>query len=239
MSVEELTEQEEAPPRTRTCRVCSVEINAASARCPYCRARQFKHQPVLGWRGLLVAVVAVAGAVLITRAVIDAENSGLHFDAVESVNLATFVPSGWQNQLLAGPHGTAIAAYVNPSSAADTETVTATLGARGTPHSRLIALYEKLGRAPGVARGYHGMVTFPGDQVEWTVYYTFDSAYYAVFLFDSCKGSIGMNVTLSAASATALQSLTTVLPGSAEPKCDGPAFSSSDRADASVPLAPR
>ena len=38
-------------PRTRTCRRCAVEINAASARCPYCGARQLKHQPILGWRG--------------------------------------------------------------------------------------------------------------------------------------------------------------------------------------------
>jgi RNA polymerase subunit RPABC4/transcription elongation factor Spt4 len=241
MSVEELTEpqEEEPPPPTRSCRVCSIEINAASARCPYCRARQFKHQPVLGWRGLLVLAVTVAAAVLITRAVIDAENAGLHFDSYYTSNLSAFVPVGWQNQLLAGPHGTAIAGYANPSSAADTETITATLGASGSPHSRLLALYKKLGDEPGVARGYHGSVTFPGDAVEWTVYYTFDTAFYAAFLFDACGGAIGMNVTLSASSATQLQVLTTVLPGSAEPVCDGPAFSSSDGADHSVPLAPR
>src|ERR1700691_4298171 len=100
MSIEELTEpQEEAPPPPRPCRVCSIEINAASARCPFCGARQFKHQPVLGWRGLLVLVVALAAAVLITRAIIDAENGGLHYDSYDSVNLAGFVPSGWQNLL--------------------------------------------------------------------------------------------------------------------------------------------
>jgi RNA polymerase subunit RPABC4/transcription elongation factor Spt4 len=240
MSLEEPTEpQEEAPPQTRICRVCSVEINAASARCPYCGARQFKHQPVLGWRGLLILAVTVAAAVLITRAVIDAENGGLHFDSYDTVNLSAFVPAGWQNELLAGPHGTALAGYVNPSSAADTETVTATLGATGSPHSRLLALYRKLGTEPGVARGYHGPVTFPGAQVEWTVYYTFNTAFYAAFIFDACKGTIGMNVTLSASSATQLQQLTTVLPGSVQPKCDGPAFSGRDRADSSVPLAPR
>jgi RNA polymerase subunit RPABC4/transcription elongation factor Spt4 len=240
VSVEEPTEpHEEVPPRTRTCRVCSVEINAASARCPYCRARQFKHQPVLGWRGLLILLVALAAAVLITRAVIDAENAGLHFDSYDSSNLSAFVPTGWQNQILVGPHGTAIVGYANPSSAADTETVTATLGATGTPHARLLALYGKLGNEPGVARGYHGAVTLPGDEVEWTVYYTLDRAFYAAFLFDACNGSVGMNVTVSASSATELQVLTTVLPGSAEPKCDGPDFSARDRADTSVPLAPR
>jgi len=240
MSVEaELPDQQEAPPRTRACRVCSIEINAASARCPYCRARQFKHQPVLGWRGLLLLIVAVAASVLITRAVIDAENAGLHFVAIDGDNLAAFVPSGWQNQLLVGPHGTAIAGYANPSAAADTETVTATLGVTGTPRSRMLALYQKLANEPGVARGYHGSVTLPGGEVEWTAYYTLDRAYDAVFLFDACNGSIGMNVTISATSATELQALSTVLPGSAEPICDGPAFSGRDRADASVPLAGR
>ena len=241
MSLEELTEhqQEETPPQTRICRVCSVEINAASARCPYCRARQFKHQPVLGWRGLLVLAVTVAAAVLITRAVINAENSGLHFDAYDTANLSAFVPVGWQNKVLAGPHGTALAGYADPSSAADTETITATLGATGSPHSRLLTLYRKLGNEPGVARGYHGPVTFPGDQAEWTVYYTLNSAFYAAFVFDACKGTVGMNVTLSASSATQLQVLTMVLPGTVQPICDGPAFSARDRADSSVPLAPR
>jgi RNA polymerase subunit RPABC4/transcription elongation factor Spt4 len=246
MSIEELEEQaqaqaqaEEAPPRTRTCRVCSVEINAASARCPYCGARQFKHQPVLGWRGLLVLVVAVAAAVLITRAIIDAENGKLRYDSYNSVNLAGFVPSGWQNLLLSGPHGTAMAGYVNPAQSTETETITATLGAPGSPHSRMLALYRKLATEPGVARGYHGSVTFVGDDIQWSAYYAFEGAYYGVFFSDACRGAVAMTVKLSSSSPTRLQQLALALPWSAAPHCDGPAFSARDRADSSVPLASR
>ena len=230
---------EEPPPRTRTCRVCSVEINAASARCPYCGARQFKRQPLLGWRGLLVLIVAVAAAVLITRAVIDAENGGLRFDAYDSVNLELFVPAGWQNLVLSGPHGTALAGYVNPSSSQETETVTASLSANGSPHSRALALYGQLATEPGVARGYHGSVTFPNSNVQWSDYYTYEGAYYAVFFSDACGGAIGVSVKLSSSSPTRLQELALVLPWSAAPHCDGPAFSSRSRADSAVPLAPQ
>jgi hypothetical protein len=230
---------EEVPPRTRTCRVCSVEINAGSARCPYCGARQFKHQPVLGWRGLLVLVVAVAAAVLITRAIIDAENGKLRYDSYNSVNLAGFVPSGWANQLPSGPHGTAIAAYVNPASSAETETITATLDAPGSPHSRMLAFYGPLADEPGVARGYHGSVTFAGANRQWTAYYSLAGVYYAVFFSDACNGSVGMTVKLSSQSATRLEELALVLPWSAAPHCDGPAFSGRDRTDPSVPLASR
>ena len=246
MSVEELETgagpqepEEEAPPRTRRCRVCSVEINAASARCPYCRSRQFKHQPLLGWRGLIVAIVAVAAAVLITRAIIDAENDQLRYDSYDSVNLAAFVPSGWTNLLLSGPHGTALAGYADPASAADTDTVRATLDPSGTPRARMLSLYDSLAKQPGVARGYHGSVTLPGDDSQWTVYYTLQGAFYAVFFSDVCNGSVGLTVTLSSASATRLAEYALTLPWTAEPHCDGPAFSGRDRADTSVPLAPR
>ena len=67
MSVEELIAQE---PRTRPCRRCAVEINAASARCPFCGARQFKRQPILGWWGALVCLILVAAAVVVTRQIV-------------------------------------------------------------------------------------------------------------------------------------------------------------------------
>jgi hypothetical protein len=194
---------------------------------------------VLGWRGLIVLVVALAAAVLITRAIIDAENDTLRYDSYDSGNLAAFVPSGWSNQLLSAPHGTATLGYLDPSSAADTETVTATLDASGTPHSRMLALYDSLGNQPGVARGYHGSVKLPDDETQWTVYYTLQGAFYAVFLSDACNGSVGMRVMISSASATRLEQYALTLPWSAEPICDGPAYSGRDPADASVPLAPR
>ena len=231
-------ERHEEAPRTRTCRVCSVEINAASARCPYCGARQFNHQPLLGWRGVILLIAAVAGAVLITRAIIDAENGKLRFDSYRSANLAAFVPSGWDNQVLSGPHGTALLEYVSPSSSTDTETITATLGASGSPHSRMLALNAKLAKEPGVARGYHSSVTFPGADVQWTIYYTLEGVYYAVFFANACHRTVGMTVTLSSSSPTRLDQLALVLPWSAQPLCDGPAFSGRDRADSSVPLAP-
>jgi RNA polymerase subunit RPABC4/transcription elongation factor Spt4 len=239
MSGEEPTE--EAPPRTRTCRVCSVEINAASARCPYCGTRQFKHQPILGWRGLLVCLAAVAAAVLVTRAVVTSGGGPQAFDAYTSVNLSAFFPSAWQNQLLSAPHGTAVVAYANPSHPVDGEKISATVSAPGTPRSRILALTARLRVEPGVLVGYTGpeRLRFPGGQAVWTVLYNIDKINYEVFAFEACSGTIGVTVTLSDASYSELQSLATVLPPSAEPFCDGPAFSDRDRADTSVPLAPR
>ena len=111
MSSEEQTIE---APGTRRCRICSVEINKASARCPYCGARQHKHQPIIGARGLLVCLVAVAVAVFVTRAVVDASNSGLRYVPYRSADLAALVPSGYRDLLLTGPHGTAIAGWGDP-----------------------------------------------------------------------------------------------------------------------------
>ena len=81
-----------------------------------------------------------------------------------------------------------------------------------------------------------GPVTFAGGQIAWAIYYTLDKAAYAVFAFDSCNRGIAMTVTLSNSSTRTLAALELVLPASAMAICDGPAFSSRDRADAAVPL---
>jgi RNA polymerase subunit RPABC4/transcription elongation factor Spt4 len=223
-------------PRTRTCRTCSVEINAASARCPYCGARQFKHQPVIGWGGLLVCLIAVAVAVFVTRAVVNAANSGLRYVSYRSADLAALVPSGYHDLLLASQHGTAIAGFANPTDPAEMETVKARLHARGSPQSRLVALAATLRNTVGVARGYLGPVTFAGGQIAWELEYTLDHTAWAVFGFDGCNRSIAVTVTLSSGSERRLGALSLVLPESAKPICDGPAFSNRDRADPAVPL---
>ena len=49
------------------------------------------------------------------------------------------VPQGYRDLFLAAPHGTAIAGFASPTHTRDTETVKATLPARGTPSARLQA----------------------------------------------------------------------------------------------------
>jgi RNA polymerase subunit RPABC4/transcription elongation factor Spt4 len=231
------TEQEaiEAP-RTRTCRTCSVEINAASARCPYCGSRQFKHRPLIGWGGLLVCLIAVAVAVFVTRAVVQAANSGLRYVSYRSADLTALMPSGYQDLLLASQHGTAIAGFANPTDATEMETVKAKLHAGGSPQSRTLALAASLRNTVGVARGYLGPVTFAGGQIAWELAYTLDHTAEAVFAFDACNRSIAVTVALSSSSEHQLAALSLVLPESARPICDGPAFSNRDRADPAVPL---
>jgi RNA polymerase subunit RPABC4/transcription elongation factor Spt4 len=235
MSTEELTVEE---PRTRVCRTCSVEINAASARCPYCGARQFKRQPILGWRGLLVCLLAVAAAVLVTHLVIDAPSGALRYEPYRSASLVALVPSGYSDQLLAGPHGTAIAGFVNPTQAADSEQIEASTPAGGTPQARMLALAARLRNQAGVAEGSLGHVVVPGDVDVWELEYTLAGVDHAVFAFDACSQTIGVTVTLSTDSVGLLDELSLVLPQGAAPICDGPDFSNRDRADTSVPLRP-
>jgi RNA polymerase subunit RPABC4/transcription elongation factor Spt4 len=223
-------------PSTRRCRTCSVEINAGSARCPYCGARQFKHQPIIGWRGLLICLIAVAAAVFLTRLVVNAANSGLRYVSYRSSDLAALVPSGYRDQLLTAPHGTAIAGWADPANPLDMETVKGTRPAAATPHGRLLALNARLRNEPGVARGYLGTVMFPGGQQAWELEYTQAREAYAVFTFDACNRAIAMTVTISSTSERRLGGLSLVLPEGAKPICDGPAFSNRDRADPAVPL---
>ena len=230
--------EEPPPPRTRVCRICSVEINAASARCPYCGARQFKHQPILGWRGALVCLIAVAAAVFITRTIIEG-GGPTTFEPYLSSNRAALLPPGFTNLDGTAQHGTATAQFANQGNAADTERIVAALGASGTPHSRMAALETTLSRTPGVVRGALFRVVFPGGLVAYEVPYADDHIAYAAFAFDACGGKIGVTVTLSASRESTLNALSLVLPQNAQPRCDGPAFSNVDRADTSVPLAPR
>jgi RNA polymerase subunit RPABC4/transcription elongation factor Spt4 len=234
MSTEELTEQ--APP-TRTCRTCAVEINAASARCPYCGTRQFRYQPILGWRGLLVCLVAVALAVLVTRAVVSASTS-VSFASYRSDDLVLLIPSGYTDQLLSSPHGSAIAGFVNPSQADDSETLKATAPAGGTPRSRAFALAGKLRTTPGVELAPVVEVALPGGGrgSAWELLYMLDGADYAVFEYDACDHAVGVTLTLSASKQSLLDELELAVPQSAQPICDGPDFSAIDRADTSVPL---
>jgi DNA-directed RNA polymerase subunit RPC12/RpoP len=233
MSTEQLTPQ---APRTRVCRTCSLEINASSARCPYCGARQFRRQRILGLPGLLVCLVAVAVAVLVTRTVVDAANSGLRYVPYRSNDLVMLVPEGYTDELLAGPHGTAVAGFVDPSTAANSEMVRATLPAAGTPSSRAAALAATLRNTPGVALGQVFAVTLPGGQPASELIYTEAGVDYAVFEYDACKRRIGVTLTMSASRLSLLDAFEDVLPESAYPICDGPDFSDRDRADTSVPL---
>ena len=177
---EELTAAQ--APRTRICRNCSVEISAATVSCPYCGASQFRYRPLLGWRALLVCLIAVVAAVFITRAVVDAER-GLSYVSYRSSDLAALVPTGYTDELLAGPHGTAVAGFVNSSQTADSELIQASIPVGGSPHARVEALAAKLRDTPGVALGSIYAVSLPGGRPGSAaeILYTLAGADYAVF----------------------------------------------------------
>lgn len=234
MSVEEPIAQE---PRTRPCRRCAVEINAASARCPFCGARQLKRQPILGWWGALVCVILVAAAVVVTREVVIARPHQ-YFAFFRGSNLAALVPTGYQDLNLTAPHGTALVGWGNADEPQDSETVQATLPAGASPQARLLAMAAKLRTTPGVAVSDRGPVDilFPGGLVVPELEYTTHLGPTAVFAFDACTHTIAVTVTISNTSRTTLDILSGVLPQSANALCHGPAFSNQDRADAAIPL---
>jgi RNA polymerase subunit RPABC4/transcription elongation factor Spt4 len=235
MSTEELTAQ---APRTRLCNTCSVEISATSQHCPYCGARQFRHQSIIGWRGLVACVIAVALAVFITRLIVEASNASTAFTAYRSEDLVSLVPSGYTNELLAGPHGTAIAGFADPSQTADSVTIQATAPPGGTPRARVLAVARKLRDTPGVQLGMVYAVTLPGATpgAAWEVLYQLAGADYAVLEYNACGQAIGVKLTLSATSIGLLGEFEQTVPQSAQPICDGPDFSDRDRADTSIPL---
>lgn len=242
MSVEELAQgeagaEEQLAPRTRVCRICSVEINAASARCPYCGARQFKHQPILGWRGVLICLIVAAAAVLVTRGVEGSRRTT--FAPYLGANLALLLPPGYQTLNATSQHGTAAASFADAGNASNSELVVAAVGESGTPRSRMEVLERTLAHTPGVVRGSLFRVVFPGGMVAYEVPYTENHVAFAVFAFNACSGAIGVRVTLSASRTSTLDAMSLVLPQNAQPRCDGPAFSNRDRGDTSVPLAPR
>ena len=235
MSVEEPIAHE---PQTRPCRRCAVEINAASARCPFCGARQLKRQPILGWWGALVCLILVAAAVAVTRQVVIVRPHH-YFAFFRGSNLAALVPTGYQDLNLTAPHGTALIGWADPNEPQDSETVQAVLPASASPQARLLALAATLRNRPGVALSYRGPVNilFPGGLVVPELEYTTHLGPTAVFAFDACSHTVAVTVTISNTSRPGLDTLSAVLPQSANALCHGPTFSNQDRADAAIPLA--
>jgi len=234
MSVEEPIAHK---PQTRPCRRCAVEINAASARCPFCGARQLKRQPILGWWGALVCLILVAAAVVVTRQIVIARPHH-YFAFFRGSNLSALVPTGYQDLDLTAPHGTALIGWADPNQPQDSETVQAVLPASASPQARLLALAATLRNTPGVALSYRGSVNiiFPGGLVVPELEYTTHLGPTAVFSFDACTHTIAVTVTISDTSRPGLDSLSAVLPQSANALCNGPSFSNQDRADAAIPL---
>lgn len=234
MSVEELAEPEV---RTRRCRRCDVEINAASARCPYCGSRQFKRQPILGWRGAIVCLVLVAAAAIVTREIVLAQGGAVRYTSYRDGDLAALVPWGYHDLNLAAPHGTALAGWADPTDSANSEIVRATVPTGGTPQARVAAQASALRNVPGAAVGFRGTIVFPGGLVvpvvEWTRY----GNSHAMVAFDACGRSIAVTVTISATTGPHLDQLLLALPQGANAICTGPAFSGRDRADVAIPLA--
>jgi RNA polymerase subunit RPABC4/transcription elongation factor Spt4 len=235
MSVEEVAVGEDV--RTRRCRRCDVEINAASARCPFCGLRQFKRQPILGWRGAIVCLVAVAAAVALTREIVLSRGGAVRFTSYRDANLSALVPWGYHDLNLASPHGSALAGWANPSDTDDNETVRATLGTNASPISRVAAQASALRNVRGAAVGFRGTIVLPGGLsvpvVEWTRY----GNSHAMVAFVGCNRTIALTVMISATSRSRLDQLLQALPQGANAICTGPAFSGRDRADVAIPLA--
>jgi hypothetical protein len=234
MIAPELVDQQ---PSTRPCRRCDVEINAASARCPYCGARQRRRQPLLGWRGAVICLVAVAAAVFVTRQLVESHPAPSSYFYYRTDSLATLVPAGYQNLYLAAPHGTALAGFQSAGNPDDTETVQATYPAGASAQSRLATLANHLRNTPGVALGYHSLIRLPGGATIPSVYYTKAGLDYAVFAFNVCSNKIAITMTLSTVTTRVLDALSEVLPQSASAFCDGSDFTLQDRANPSIPLA--
>ena len=177
----------------RHCRRCDVEINAASARCPYCGARQLRRQPILGWRGAIVCLVLVAAAV--DR---DAAGGRVASVADDLQLLPQRRPRGARPRRVPRPlprftarHGTV--GFASRAHPGDREMVRATVPAAGTPARALDGLYKLLRKTPGVASGSAGSrrSSSRAGSVPELLYTKFGDDY-AVFGFDACSHTIAV-----------------------------------------------
>lgn len=151
-------------------------------------------------------------------------------------NLVALAPAGWKDESLVAPYGTALDGWVDGSNPKDSETVQGTLPARLSPQARAGARAGALRHLKGYAQSYLGPLALPGGRQVWELQYALGGTDTAVFEFDACSPAIAMTVTLDASSPGRLKTEDDALPEGAEPVCDGPAFTSPDRADLALPL---
>ncbi|MGD0198558.1 MAG: hypothetical protein ABSC56_11730 [Solirubrobacteraceae bacterium] len=154
-------------------------------------------------------------------------------DTYRGQDLWALVPSGWKQEPLLAPYGTALDGWFDLNNPADSLAVRATAPAGAAPQARAFARAHGLGKA---TRSWVYHVQWPGGRSAWEVLYKEASVFTALFEFDACSPAIAMTVTIDASSQSSLANEEDTLPQGAEPVCDGAAFSSPDRADVAVPL---
>jgi hypothetical protein len=149
-------------------------------------------------------------------------------------DLSLLVPAGWKDENLASPFGTAVSGWSAASGTHESEVVQATRPAGLSPQARVQQLERRL-RLPAKSF-YLGTVAFPGRGPVWALEYPLLGHAYAVFEFDACPIATAVTVTLRVSGNSVPADLQQTLAPGAEPICDGPAFTSPDRADLAIPL---
>jgi hypothetical protein len=187
-------------------------------------------------RGATIAILAIIAAFLVGYLIAPRGHGGLVIANDRDQNLWALVPTGWKSDGLVEPYGTALARWLAVTDPRASETVLATRSLRAAPRQRASARASQLRPLRGYSQTYLGPVAFAGGRIIWLLQYSLGGTYTAVFEFDACRPAIAMTVTLDAPSAGSLLSEENSLPEGAEPVCDGPAFTSPDRADLALPL---
>jgi hypothetical protein len=185
-------------------------------------------------RWLALTGVLVVGALFLGMIV--APGHGLALASYADENLSALVPNGWHDEQLVAPYGTAVLAWVDSGNPHASEEVQATASSHLTPEARARALALSLRHTAGYVQSYLGPVEFFGGRPAWELEYYIGHYPHATFEFDACSPAIAMTVTVSASGLIALNKEQLTLAQDAEPKCDGPAFTSPDRADLAIPL---
>jgi hypothetical protein len=187
-------------------------------------------------RGVALTGVLVLAALVVGIIVAPSGVGGFALERYADANLSVLVPVGWNDEDLAGPYGTALGGWVDPGDVNSTETVQATRPAAGSPEQRATALAQQLRHRSGYLQSYLGPVAFAGGRPAWELEYAIDGHASAVFEFDACPVTTQVSVTLTASGAGVPADEQLDLPQGAEPICNGPAFTSPDRADLAIPL---
>jgi hypothetical protein len=183
------------------------------------------------------ALAAIVVAFVVGFLVAPRGPGGMPLATYHDQDLWALVPAGWKDEGLVAPYGTAKAGWFDLSNPQDSETVQATLPAGPTPQARASARAAQLRGLKGYAQSYLGPLShLPGGRTAWLLQYELSGTYTAVFEFDACTPAIAMTVTVDSSSHTTLYKLDDDLAEGAEPVCDGPAFSATDRADIALPL---
>ena len=195
-----------------------------------------REQPPRGGRGAAIAILAIIVAFVVGFLIAPRGQGGLVVKNDRDQNLWALVPTGWKDEGLVAPYGTALARWLVVSAPRARAPVLATRPAHAAPRLRAGARAAQLRPLRGYLQTYFGPVAFAGGRVVWLLQYSLGGTYTAVFEFDACTPAIAVTVTLDAPSSEALLSEEDSLPEGAEPVCDGPAFTSPDRADLAIPL---